>query len=312
MTTTQPNASLAPGASLDLGLQLTTKRKSQLRLIGERFLRNKVSVFGLCVLIIIALGVIFAPLLAPGTKTYDPTTTPNLAIRFQGPSLHHLLGADYIGRDEFARLLYGGRVSMEVGFAVAIISVIIGVVVGAVAGYYGGWVDTIMMRITDALLSVPLLLILIVLSKSFGNGKISDVVIIISAFEWLILARIVRGEFLALKEREFLLAARTLGASNLRLMFRHILPNAIGPIVVGGTLAVGDAILIESTLSFFGFGINPPTPSWGNMVNDAQGFLSSDALLAVLPGLAILVTVLCVNLMGDGLRDSLDPYMTQR
>lgn len=312
MTTTQPNASFAPGASLDLSLQLATKRKSQLRLIGERFIRNKVSVVGMCVLLLVSLGVIFAPILAPSTKTYDPTTTPNLAIRFQGPSLHHLLGADYIGRDEFARLLYGGRVSLEVGFSVAIISVIIGVVVGAVAGFYGGWVDTIMMRLTDALLSVPLLLILIVLSKSFGNGKISDVVIVISAFEWLILARIVRGEFLGLKEREFLLAARTLGASNFRLMFRHILPNAIGPIVVGGTLAVGDAILIESTLSFFGFGINPPTPSWGNMVSDAQGFLTNDALIAILPGLAILITVLCVNLMGDGLRDSLDPYMTQR
>ena len=312
MTTTQPNAALTPDVSLDLGPQLAAKRKSQLRLIGERFLRNKVSVFGLTVLVIVTAGAIFAPLIVPGNAHYDPSTTPNLAISFQGPSLQHWLGADDIGRDVLARLLYGGRVSLEVGFAVAVISVIIGVVVGAVAGFFGGWVDTIMMRLTDALLSVPLLLILIVLSKSFGNGKISDVVIIISAFEWLVLARIVRGEFLALKEREFLLAARTLGASNIRLMFRHILPNAIGPIVVGGTLAVGDAILIESTLSFFGFGINPPTPSWGNMVNDAQGFLSTDALLAVLPGLAILITVLCVNLMGDGLRDSLDPYMTQR
>lgn len=312
MTTIQPNPALESGAALDLTPQLVSKRKSQLRLIGERFLRNKVSVIGMTVLVIIALGVIFAPLIVPGNAKYDPSTTPNLLIRFQGPSLHHVLGTDDIGRDELARLLYGGRVSMEVGFAVAIISVIIGVVVGAVAGFFGGWVDTIMMRLTDALLSVPLLLILIVLSKSFGNGQISDVVIIISAFEWLILARIVRGEFLALKEREFLLAARTLGAGNLRLMFRHILPNAIGPIVVGGTLAVGDAIIIESTLSFFSFGINPPTPSWGNMLTDAQGYLSVDTLLAILPGLAILFTVLCVNLMGDGLRDALDPYMTQR
>lgn len=312
MTTTQPNAAFLADGTVDVGLALESKRKSQLRLIGERFLRNKVSVAGLCVLITVTLGVIFAPLIVPGNGSYDPSTTPNLAISFQGPSPSHWLGTDYIGRDSLARLLYGGRVSLEVGFAVAILSVIIGVVVGAIAGFFGGWVDTIIMRVTDALLSVPLLLILIVLSKSFGQGKISDVVIIIAAFEWLVLARIVRGEFLALKEREFLLAARTLGASNLRLMFRHILPNAIGPIVVGGTLAVGDAILIESTLSFFNFGINPPTPSWGNMVNDAQGFLSSDALLAILPGLAILVTVLCVNLMGDGLRDALDPYMTQR
>lgn len=312
MTTIQPNPAFAPEAALDLTPQLASKRKSQLRLIGERFLRNKVSVVGMSFLVVITLGVIFAPLIVPGHTGYDPSTTPNLLIRFQGPSLQHWLGTDDIGRDELARLLYGGRVSMEVGFAVAIISVIIGVVVGAVAGFFGGWVDTIMMRVTDALLSVPLLLILIVLSKSFGNGQISDVVIIISAFEWLILARIVRGEFLALKEREFLLAARTLGASNLRLMFRHILPNAIGPIVVGGTLAVGDAIIIESTLSFFSFGINPPTPSWGNMLTDAQGYLSVDTLLAILPGLAILFTVLCVNLMGDGLRDALDPYMTQR
>ena len=312
MTTIQPNTTLDPGAALDLTPQLASKRKSQLRLIAERFLRNKVSVFGMLFLLVITAGVIFAPLIVPGNANYDPATTPNLLIRFQGPSASHLLGTDDIGRDELARLLYGGRVSMEVGFAVAIISVMIGVVVGAVAGFFGGWVDTIIMRLTDALLSVPLLLILIVLSKSFGNGKISDVVIIISAFEWLVLARIVRGEFLALKEREFLLAARTLGAGNLRLMFRHILPNAIGPIVVGGTLAVGDAIIIESTLSFFSFGINPPTPSWGNMLTDAQGYLSVDTLLAILPGLAILFTVLCVNLMGDGLRDALDPYMTQR
>lgn len=312
MTTIQPNTTLDPRAALDLTPQLASKRKSQLRLIAERFLRNKVSVFGMLFLLVITAGVIFAPLIVPGNANYDPATTPNLLIRFQGPSASHLLGTDDIGRDELARLLYGGRVSMEVGFAVAIISVMIGVVVGAVAGFFGGWVDTIIMRLTDALLSVPLLLILIVLSKSFGNGKISDVVIIISAFEWLVLARIVRGEFLALKEREFLLAARTLGAGNLRLMFRHILPNAIGPIVVGGTLAVGDAIIIESTLSFFSFGINPPTPSWGNMLTDAQGYLSVDTLLAILPGLAILFTVLCVNLMGDGLRDALDPYMTQR
>jgi peptide/nickel transport system permease protein len=193
-----------------------------------------------------------------------------------------------------------------------LVAITIGVTVGMLAGYFGGWIDNVMMRITDGILSVPLLLMLIVLSAGFSDGTVKSTVLIIAALYWSGIARVVRGEFLALKEREFLLAARTLGAGNLRLMIRHILPNAAGPIIVAATLAVGDAILLESTLSFFGFGIQPPTATWGTMLQDSQSYITSDTLLTLLPGLAILFTVLSFNLMGDGLRDALDPYMTQR
>lgn len=312
MATTQPNPALLPAEPIELTPELTRKRKSQGRLIIERFLRNKVSVAGLIVLLVIALLVIFAPLITGQTQLHDPAIDPDPVHKFLSPGAGHLLGTDDIGRDEFARLLFGGRVSLLVGIFTAIMAIGIGVVLGAIAGFYGGIIDTALMRATDVFLSVPLLLILFVLSASFSDGTIKSVVIIIAVFYWPTSARIVRGEFLGLKEREFLLAARTLGANDLRLMFRHILPNAAGPIIVAATLAVGDAILLESTLSFFGFGINPPLATWGNMLNDSQSYITRDPLLTFLPGLAILFTVLSINLVGDGLRDALDPYMTQR
>ncbi len=312
MATTQPNPALLPAEPIELTPELTRKRKSQGRLIIERFLRNKVSVAGLIVLLVIALLVIFAPLITGQTHLHDPAIDPDPVHKFLSPGAGHLLGTDDIGRDEFARLLFGGRVSLLVGIFTAIMAIGIGVVLGAIAGFYGGIIDTALMRATDVFLSVPLLLILFVLSASFSDGTIKSVVIIIAVFYWPTSARIVRGEFLGLKEREFLLAARTLGANDLRLMFRHILPNAAGPIIVAATLAVGDAILLESTLSFFGFGINPPLATWGNMLNDSQSYITRDPLLTFLPGLAILFTVLSINLVGDGLRDALDPYMTQR
>lgn len=313
MATTQSNQALLPAEPIELTPELTRKRKSQGRLIVERFLRNKVSVAGLIVLLTIVVLVILAPIITGQTRLHDPALDPDIAHKFLGPfTLGHLLGTDDIGRDEFARLLFGGRVSLLVGIATAIMAIGIGVVLGAVAGFYGGFVDTALMRATDVFLSVPLLLILFVLSASFSDGTIKSVVVIIAVFYWPTSARIVRGEFLSLKEREFLLAARTLGANDLRLMFRHILPNAAGPIIVAATLAVGDAILLESTLSFFGFGITAPLATWGNLLTDSRSYITSDPLLTFLPGLAILFTVLSINLVGDGLRDALDPYMTQR
>src|SRR5260370_41421461 len=288
------------------------KRRGQLRVISERFLRNRVSVAGLVVLVIITLAAIFAPLLTHQTASFDPATKTNIFNTLTSPSGAHPLGTDDVGRDEFARILFGGRVSLLVGVFTMLVAITVGVTVGMLAGFFGGWVDNVMMRVTDAVLSVPLLLMLIVLSAGFSDGTVKSTVLIIAVLIWPEVARVVRGEFLAIKEREFLLAARTLGAGNLRLMVRHILPNAAGPIIVAATLIVGNAILLESTLSFFSFGIQPPTATWVTMLQDSQSYITSDTLLTLLPGLAILFTVLSVNLMGDGLRDALDPYMTQR
>jgi len=305
MATIQSNQVLLPNEAADLTAELMQKRKSQLRLIAERFLRNRVSVAGLVVLLIITLAAIFAPILTHQTALFDPATKTNIFNTLKTPSGAHLLGTDDVGRDEFARILFGGRVSLLVGVLTMAVAITIGVSIGMLAGF-------LMMRFTDAILSVPLLLILIVLSAGFSDGTVKSTVLIIALLIWPEIARVVRGEFLALKEREFLLAARTLGAGNLRLMLRHILPNAAGPIIVAATLIVGNAILLESTLSFFSFGIQPPTATWGTMLQDSQSYITSDTLLTLLPGLAILFTVLSVNLMGDGLRDALDPYMTQR
>ena len=299
MDTLQNQPALTP-ASAELTPELARRRKSQGRIIVERFLRNRVSVIGFLVLVIIGLSAIFAPIIVGQTATYDPANTPNLNIILQGPIPGHPLGTDEVGRDELARLLFGGRVSILVGISTALISVVVGLVVGSLAGFYGGWIDNVMMRVTDAFLSVPLLLVLLVLGASFSDGSVKSIVILISIFEWPAVARIVRGEYLGLKEREFLLAARTLGAGDLWLILRHILPNAAGPIIVSATLVISDAILTESTLSFFGYGIVPPTATWGTMVNDSQSYITTQPLLLYLPGLAILLTVLSFNLIGDG------------
>ncbi|MGE5334461.1 MAG: ABC transporter permease [Nitrososphaerota archaeon] len=303
----------ADSTTVDITPELLRKRRSQGRIIFDRFMRNRLAVGGAVVLLIMVLAAIFAPLLTHQTATYDPASKVDLAHLLEGPTAAHPLGTDDLGRDEFARLLEGARVSLLVGFASMFIGLVVGITIGAIAGFYGRWLDNVMMRITDAILSVPLYLLLFVLSASFfSNGTITDVVILIAFFSWAPTARIVRGEFLSIKEREYLYAARTLGASDLRLMFMHALPNAIGPIIVAATLLIGNNIILESTLSFFGFGIQPPQSSWGTMLATAQSYIFSDALLVFVPGLAILLTVLSFNLLGDGLRDALDPYMTER
>lgn len=297
--------------------ELLTKRKGQLRLITERFVRNRIAVAGLVLLVIMASLCILAPILTGQTASYDPSTFIDLKNQFGPPQPGHILGFDDLGRDELARLLFGGRISLTVGMLTMAVAMAVGVSIGALAGFYGGWVDVVMMRFTDAVLSVPLYLVLFVISDillqiTHGDGSVFYVVILIAFFEWTTVARIVRGEFLSVKEREYILAARTLGARNWRLILLHILPNAIGPIMVSATFAVGDAIILESILSFFGFGIQPPTATWGSMLSNSQEYVNSDPLLLFLPGLAILFTVLAFNLVGDGLRDALDPYQTQR
>ena len=292
----------APATTESLGLE--EHGLSQRTLAWRRFRRHKLAMASLAVLVLITLATVFAGVIAPYGFSEQ-----HLDATLSGPSAKHLLGTDTLGRDEFSRLLYGGRISLLVGLGVAFSSGILGTLIGAAAGYYGGRLDNIVMRITDLVLSIPLLVILIIASRVTSGGLL-DIVLVLSLFLWTPLARIVRGLFMSLKEKEFIEAARMLGASNRRIIFRHLVPNSLGVIIVNVTLTVALAILTESLLSFLGFGIQPPTPSWGNMLEDGRGLMTLAGWLVWFPGLAILLTVLAVNFLGDGLRDALDP--TQR
>jgi peptide/nickel transport system permease protein len=219
-----------------------------------------------------------------------------------------LLGADELGRDLLSRLLYAGRVSLSVGLMTALIAVVIGSVLGALAGYYGRNVDALIMRLADVLLSVPTIFVLLALS-AFLKATLSTIILIIALNSWMSVARLVRGEILSIKEREFILAARALGASDTRLIFRQLIPNALAPVLVAATLNVATAILTESSLSYLGYGIQPPTATWGNMLNNAQSYVLYSPWVAVYPGIMITLTVLSFNFVGDGLRDALDPRL---
>jgi peptide/nickel transport system permease protein len=289
---------------------LVQKRRSQARIIFDRFMRNKAAIGGAVFLILLFLFCFMGPAL---WRT-DPNAQNILSVSetLAPPSLAHPLGTDDVGRDTLARVMAGGRVSLSVGLASMLLAILLGVGIGAFAGYYGGAVDNVLMRFTDVILAVPLYLLLFVLSATFTDGTPKSVVILIAFFGWTYAARLVRGEFLALKEREYVLASRTIGARNFRLMFRHMLPNAAGPIIVNATLLIGANIILESVLSYFGFGIKPPGASWGNMIEAGNGLFDVDPWLVLVPGVLIILTVLSVNLVGDGLRDALDPYMTER
>jgi peptide/nickel transport system permease protein len=266
------------------------------------------------------LAAIFAKQLAP----FDPNAIDN--VHWQGTPLPpcfqdatlcggHPLGTDEVGRDLLSRMLFGARISLTVGLFAVIMEVLIGTTLGAIAGYYGGWVDYALMRITDVFLSIPLLPLLLVLtaivaaSSTHAALSFGVIVVIIGILSWPTVARLVRASFLSLREREFAEAARAVGNNDGRIIFRHLLPNAVAPIVVQATLDVANVIIVESTLSFLGLGIQPPTASWGNMLANAQSNLSIAWWAAVFPGLCILVTVLAINYIGDGLRDALDPNM---
>ncbi|MGD0713432.1 MAG: ABC transporter permease [Gaiellaceae bacterium] len=298
----------APGGLMDstveAGLEVTAR--SQWSYARRRFLRHRLAMLGLLGLIIIFGAGIFANYVAPYSYTeidlnniLAPPTTVG----------HHFFGTDEIGRDYFSRVIWGIRTSEEVGVFVAFASSLMGLVIGAIAGYYGGWVDNILMRITDLVLTLPALAILLTAAALLGQGSQWRVSFILAFFFWTGLARVVRGVFLSLREKEYVEAAKAAGARDIRIMFRHILPNTLGPIIVNGTLAVAAAILTEAALSFLGFGIKPPTPSLGVLVAGGQTN-PQQWWLTVFPGLTIVLIVLCVNFVGDGLRDALDP--TQR
>ncbi|KKB75846.1 peptide ABC transporter permease [Devosia soli] len=273
------------------------------RRVVRRFLRHTPAVLSLAFLLLLGAVVIVGPWVSP--YTFDGQDF--MLIGAPGPmSAEHWLGTDELGRDALTRLIHGGRVSLAVGLAGAIIATFAGTLVGAVSGFYRGWVDQVLMRLTDVMLSIPTLPLVLLLSGLFRPSP-PLLVAIVGLLIWMGTARLVRSQFMALREREFVEAARALGASGPRLMFRHILPNAIGPITVSATLAVGSAIMLESALSFLGFGIQPPVPTWGNLLNSASSWLSVAPWLAIPPGLLILFTVLAVNFLGDGLRDAMEP-----
>ncbi|HEX7736599.1 MAG TPA: ABC transporter permease [Ktedonobacteraceae bacterium] len=290
--------------------ELTQKRRSQGRIIFDRFMKHRAAVISALFLIVLFLFCFLGPLF----WKYNPDLIPDDVVtsRFTAPNIVHPFGTDWVGRDELARAISGGRVSLLVAVASMFGALVFGIGIGSFAGFYGGIVDNLLMRFTDVFLSVPLYLLLFVLSSTFTDGSLLSVVILIAIFGWTTAARLVRGEFLAHRDREYVLAARTIGAKNLSLMFRHILPNAAGPIIVNATLLVGANIILEAVMSYFGFGIKAPNPSWGNMVADGQGYFDRAPWLVFVPALLIFFTVLSFNLVGDGLRDALDPYMTER
>ena len=268
---------------------------------GARLARHRLAVVSLGVLIVLAAACAAAPLLAP-----YPFDAIDLAHIRQPPSLHHLMGTDDLGRDLLTRVLYGGRVSILIGVLAALLGTGLGSLVGSLAGYFGGRLDNALMRLTDVAYSIPTLPLLIVLA-SYTRATDVPMALIIGLLSWMATARVVRGEVLALRETAFVEAARGIGATHGRIIVRHVLPNAVGPIVVGATLAVGNAIIIESSLSFLGLGVQPPTPTWGNMLMDAQSTMATKPWLTVFPGAAILIVVLAVNFLGDGLQDAMDP-----
>jgi len=272
---------------------------------ARRFRRHRLAQLGLAVLIVLGLAALAAPMLTPYQFDYQDAALLGTPV---APELAHPMGTDQLGRDNFTRILYGARVSLSVGLASAIIATLLGTLIGATAGFFGGWIDGLLMRLTDVVLSIPILPLVIALS-GFLRPSLWLLVAIIGGLGWMGTARLVRGQFLSLRTAEYVEASRALGGSNLRIMFRHILPNTLGPIIVSTTLAVGGAIILESALSFFGLGVQPPTPTWGNLLNGSSDWLETAPWLAAFPGIFILITVLSVNFLGDGLRDALDPRM---
>jgi ABC-type dipeptide/oligopeptide/nickel transport system permease subunit len=275
--------------------------RSQRAETWRRFKRYKPAVFGLGFIVLLVICALFAPWIAP----YDPNEV-NSSLRGAGPSAQHWLGNDDVGRDILSRIIYGTRIALIVGIGATSIAVTIGVLVGATAGYLGGKTDFMLSRLIDTLMAFPLLALLLTLSTVFGPS-LRNVVIVIGCTVWASYARVVRAEVLSLRERDFVLAARAIGTPDREIILRHLIPNAIGPVIILASLAVGGIIILESALSFLGLGVQRPTASWGTMLSDGREYLRNYPHIAVAPGIAIALTVLAFNLVGDGLRDALDP-----
>jgi len=296
------------GAELSYESGVELKARSQWAYARMRFLRHRLAVASLIVLILIALVAVFAPQIAP--YGFDELDLENTTA---APTLEdwHLFGTDQLGRDYLSRVIFGIRTSLWVAVFVAVLSTAIGTAIGAAAGYFGGHVDNLLMRFTDLVLTLPGLAVLLTASVFFGQGDPLKIGLILAFLFWTAVARIVRGLFLSLREKEFVEAAKAAGASDLRIIVRHMLPNCVGPIIVNTTLIVAAAILVEAALSFLGFGIQPPNAALGKLIADGQGEGFNLWWLVTFPGLVIVVVALCINFVGDGLRDALDPTQTR-
>jgi len=282
--------------------------RSQWLLAFERFRGHRPATIGMLVLVALAILSAAAPLVSP----YDPEKT-NLFLIYETPSLTHPFGTDSLGRDLATRILFGGRVSLSIGLLAVTVAITVGTLVGMVAGYYGRWIDGVLMRFVDMMFSFPRLFLLILFGVFFKGMTLGVIVVVLGLLSWMTTARLVRANFLSLKHRDFVEAARCVGARDLRIIVRHILPNSLAPIIVAATLGVAAAIISESTLSFLGLGIQPPTPSWGNMLKDAPSEMNQAPWIAIFPGLFIFLAVVSINFIGDGLRDALDPrHVTKR
>jgi len=286
------------------------------QLVWLRFRRHKMAVFGLVLLSLLALYAVGGAFVFSEAFSNHTDTT----LRLQPPSSEHPFGTDTVGRDILARSIYGGQISLLIGISAVVVEVVVGVLIGAIAGYYGGAIDNVLMRFTEAMFNIPQLFLLLVMAKFFAgkiptiellgrtfSGSVIIIILILGLTSWMYLARIVRADFLSLKEREFVLAARTIGTPNPAIIFQHILPNAVAPIIVSGTLSVANAIISEAYISFLGLGVQPPTATWGNMLEGAYNYIGTAPWLWFFPGIFIVLTVLSINFVGDGLRDALDP-----
>jgi peptide/nickel transport system permease protein len=295
---------------------LTKEPLTPTQLAWRRFRRHKMAMFGLVLLAALIIYVVGgAFVLSEEFANFN-----DVGIKLQAPSAAHPFGTDGIGRDILARTIYGGQISLIIGLAAVGVALVAGVIVGAVSGYYGGWIDGLLMRFTEALLCIPQLFLLIVAAKYLGSqipnfelfgrtfsGSVIVIILIIGLDSWMYLARIVRSQVLSIKEQEYVTAARCTGTSNAAIIVTHILPNTLAPIIVNTTLGVANAILTEAYISFLGLGVRPPTATWGNMLENANRYLETAPWLWFFPGLMILLTVLAINFVGDGLRDALDP-----
>ncbi len=278
----------------------------------RQFRHHRLAMASSIILVIILFATIVGyPLWGHGYLSFS------FAVQNQGPSLAHPMGTDDLGHDGFARVLWGGRVSIAVGVVSALVAITLGTLVGALAGYFGGFLDSLLMRITDMFISLPTLPLLLLVIYLFQDtmrarfgivmGTFLLIVSIIGALNWMPVSRLVRGSFLSIKEKEFIESARSVGVSTPAIIFKHILPNVLSPVIVAATLGVAQAIITESTLSFLGLGFPPDTPTWGRLLNNAQNFIQINPWMVIFPGMAIFLTVLCINYVGDGLRDALDP-----
>lgn len=289
---------------------LKPKEQTMASLILRRFFKHRLAGVAIAVMLVLIASSLLADL-----NPYSPTAQ-NPSNKLRDPNAAHWMGTDELGRDVLSRIIHGGRVSLAVGLFSTLLSISLGVAVGALSGFFGGWIDSILMRVTDAFLTFPSIFVLIILGAFLREqqlfilqNSIFVVIVIIAALSWMWPARLVRGLFLVLREKEFVSASKALGGSSFRLIVRHILPNCAGPILVSGTLQMASAIITESGLSYLGFGVQPPTPTWGSILSTAQNQIFTAPWLGFFPGLMIFITVMAINYIGDGLRDAFDPYV---